>query len=122
MAAELITDRSRDNDGYHAVLIKDVDQVRILSRNCNDLTHDYSTIAAAGKRRSASRITLDDEIVALDASGRPTFQILQNRSKLPRLVSRTIYRPSCPVQADRSASNFRRSSPEGGRASWIVML
>lgn len=73
-------------DGYRAVLIKDAGQVRILSRNRNDLTRDYPMIAAAGKRLGASRITLDGEIVALDASGRPSFQILQNRSKRPRIV------------------------------------
>jgi len=73
-------------DGYRAVLVKDADQVHILSRKHNDLTRDYPSIAACGKRLTPSRVTLDGEIVALDANGRPSFQVLQNRSQRPQTV------------------------------------
>jgi len=73
-------------DGYRALLIKDADQTRILSRKHTDLTRDYPSIAASGKRLLASRATLDGEIVALDAQGRPSFQSLQNRARRPHIV------------------------------------
>jgi bifunctional non-homologous end joining protein LigD len=73
-------------DGYRAVLVKVADRVQILSRNRKDLTRVYPAIATAGKRLTADRITLDGEIVALDTSGRPSFQTLQNHSQRPRIV------------------------------------
>ena len=67
-------------DGYRAVVIKDGSRVRITSRNEKDLTANYPVIvAAAGKLRASSAI-LDGEVVALDPSGRPSFQALQHRA------------------------------------------
>ena len=73
-------------DGYRAVLIKDGGRVQILSRKHTDLTRDYPSIAASGRRLAPSRVTLDGEIVALDERGRPSFQSLQNRARRPHTV------------------------------------
>jgi bifunctional non-homologous end joining protein LigD len=70
-------------DGYRALLIKDGQRVRIISRNQKDLTASYPAAAAAGARLDAASVVLDGELVALDADGRPSFQALQHRSAHP---------------------------------------
>jgi bifunctional non-homologous end joining protein LigD len=67
-------------DGYRALLLKNGSHVQLRSRNDNDLTATYPTIAAAARRLDAETLLLDGEIVALDAKGRPSFQALQHRS------------------------------------------
>ena len=54
--------------------------MKLVSRNQKDLTRDYPTIAAAVAALPTPSLQLDGEIVALDASGRPSFQALQHRS------------------------------------------
>jgi DNA ligase D-like protein (predicted ligase) len=71
-------------DGYRALLLKNGDRVQIRSRNDKDLTRTYPTIAAAGRRLNAPQAVIDGEIVAVDASGRPSFQALQHRSAHPK--------------------------------------
>jgi len=66
-------------DGYRALLIKHGDKVEIRSRNDNDLTAAYPGVQAAGRRLRAQTAIVDGEIVAVDASGRPSFQALQHR-------------------------------------------
>jgi bifunctional non-homologous end joining protein LigD len=70
-------------DGYRALIIKDSQQVRIISRNEKNLTVSYPGIVAAAARLNASSAILDGEVVALDANGRPSFQALQHRSAYP---------------------------------------
>jgi len=67
-------------DGYRALLLKDGPRVRLRSRNDRDMTATYPTIAAAGQRLRAEQVVVDGEIVAVDATGRPSFQALQHRS------------------------------------------
>jgi bifunctional non-homologous end joining protein LigD len=71
-------------DGYRALLLKDGNRIRILSRNDKDLTHMYPTVAAAGLRLKAEQAVVDGEIVALAKDGRPSFQALQHRSSHAR--------------------------------------
>jgi DNA ligase D-like protein (predicted ligase) len=70
-------------DGYRALLLKNGDQVQIRSRNEKDLTRVYPSVTAAGLRLRADQAILDGEIVAVDASGRPSFQALQHRTAHP---------------------------------------
>ena len=67
-------------DGYRAIAAKDGSRVKLVSRNQKDLTRDYPAVAAAMAALSTPSLQLDGEIVALDASGRPSFQALQHRS------------------------------------------
>jgi bifunctional non-homologous end joining protein LigD len=67
-------------DGYRALLLKDHNNVQLRSRNDNDLTATYPTIATAAQKLRAEDALLDGEIVALDPKGRPSFQALQHRS------------------------------------------
>ena len=70
-------------DGYRALLIKDGNNVQIRSRNNKDLTRMYPAVADAGQRLKADQAVVDGEIVALDSSGRPSFQALQHRGSYP---------------------------------------
>ena len=67
-------------DGYRALLLKDHNHVQLRSRSDNNLTATYPTIHAAAQKLKAATAVVDGEIVALDPSGRPTFQALQHRS------------------------------------------
>lgn len=68
-------------DGYRALLLKDGDSIRILSRRDNDLTRSYPSIVGAAANLGATRVILDGEIVAIDENGRPSFQALQHPRK-----------------------------------------
>lgn len=70
-------------DGYRALLLKNDGKIQIRSRNNKDMTTVYPSIATAGTQLNAVRATLDGEVVAVDASGRPSFQALQHRSSHP---------------------------------------
>jgi bifunctional non-homologous end joining protein LigD len=67
-------------DGYRALLLKHGARVEIRSRNNKDLTSTYPTVAAGAARLRAESTVVDGEIVAIDASGRPSFQALQHRT------------------------------------------
>jgi DNA ligase D-like protein (predicted ligase) len=71
-------------DGYRAILLKDGERVEIRSRNNKDLTRTYPSVHAGGRKLNARSAILDGEVVALDSSGRPSFQALQHRTAHPR--------------------------------------
>jgi len=56
--------------------------VELRSRNGIDVTKAYPGIAAALSRQPVSTVTFDGEIVAIDAGGRPSFELLQQRMNL----------------------------------------
>ena len=64
-------------DGYRALAIKTGGKVQLRSRNDNDFTERYSSVAAA-LRAMSDETVLDGEIAALDEEGRPSFNLLQN--------------------------------------------
>ena len=71
-------------DGYRALLLKSGAGIELRSRNNKDLTNAYPSVLAAGRKLRADSLVLDGEVVALDASGRPSFQALQHRSAHPK--------------------------------------
>jgi bifunctional non-homologous end joining protein LigD len=73
-------------DGYRALLIKDGNRTRIVSRNEKDLSAAYPAVLAAARRLNARAAVVDGELVAVDSSGRPSFQALQHRSAHPGYV------------------------------------
>jgi bifunctional non-homologous end joining protein LigD len=66
-------------DGYRALLMKDGGHVEIRSRRDNELTRTYPGVAAETLLVNADQVVLDGEVVAVDDSGRPSFQALQHR-------------------------------------------
>jgi DNA ligase D-like protein (predicted ligase) len=78
-------------DGYRAIAEKKNARVRIYSRNHNDLTRQYPSVAAAINRLAPAQLVLDGEIVALDARGRPSFQALQHRASTPLTIAYYLF-------------------------------
>jgi bifunctional non-homologous end joining protein LigD len=67
-------------DGYRAIAIKNGSNIEIRSRNNKDLTKAYPAVCSAVRTVKTQSVVLDGEIVAVDSSGRPSFQALQHRS------------------------------------------
>jgi bifunctional non-homologous end joining protein LigD len=67
-------------DGYRAITFIDGGRARLVSRNRNDLTAQFSELATLAKYVKAERAILDGEIVALDDAGRPSFSLMQQRT------------------------------------------
>ena len=64
-------------DGFRAMALKQGRQVRLLSRKEKDLGGEFPEIAEDLGRLGAKEAIIDGEIVALDAKGRSSFQLLQ---------------------------------------------
>jgi bifunctional non-homologous end joining protein LigD len=64
-------------DGYRALAIKTGGTVRLRSRNDKDFTKRYPGVVAAFSAMPDETV-IDGEVVALDAAGKPAFQLLQN--------------------------------------------
>src|SRR5437016_1969675 len=70
-------------DGYRLQAIKHGDKVRLYSRRGSDFTKKFAPIATAVSKIRQSAFVLDGEAVVVDAQGKPSFQMLQNRASLP---------------------------------------
>jgi bifunctional non-homologous end joining protein LigD len=60
--------------------VKEGQRVILLSRNLNDATAQYSSVARMVAQLPADRALLDGEIVAVDENGLPSFQALHHQS------------------------------------------
>jgi bifunctional non-homologous end joining protein LigD len=64
-------------DGWRALALKGGNQTRLLSRNEKDLGAKFPEIMESVAALNAQDAIVDGEIVALDAKGRSSFQLLQ---------------------------------------------
>ncbi len=73
-------------DGYRLLASRGSGPPRLFSRNGNDLASSFPEVSRAVGALPLGRVLLDGEVVALDESGRPSFQRLQQRAKLTRPI------------------------------------
>ncbi len=67
-------------DGYRAIAFIENGRLRLVSRNQNDLTAQYSDLHDIPKFVDAKTAVLDGEIIALDENGRSSFSLMQQRT------------------------------------------
>jgi bifunctional non-homologous end joining protein LigD len=67
-------------DGYRAVAFIADGKARLVSRNQNDLTPRYPELKDLPQFVKAKTAILDGEVVALDAEGRASFSLMQQRT------------------------------------------
>ena len=110
-------------DGYRAVAFIEDGRVRLVSRNQNDLTAQFSELGSLPQFVNAQRAILDGEIVALDEEGRPSFSLIQQRTGL-QPGKRRLARREAPSSADwkaflprSAAASTRRSARTIGSKS-----
>jgi bifunctional non-homologous end joining protein LigD len=84
-------------DGYRAVAFIENGKVRLVSRNQNDLTGQYSELDDLPKLVKAKNAILDGEIAALDEQGRASFSLMQQRTGIRSGGRRTAGRPDVPI-------------------------
>jgi len=82
-------------DGVRALVYSRPGELRVESRNLNEVTDSYPELARLNRALSWHSAVLDGEIVALAARGRPSFAALQgrmhvaSRAQARRLAERT---------------------------------
>ncbi|WP_420363515.1 ATP-dependent DNA ligase [Curtobacterium aetherium] len=83
-------------DGVRALATVRDGTVRLRSRNGNDLTDQYPELQELAERAGVDGV-FDGEVVALDARGRPSFQLLQDRMGLTKPREVAAARRETPV-------------------------
>ncbi len=73
-------------DGYRLLAEAGSRAPHLFSRNGNDLSSSFPEVSRAVAGLPVSQFVLDGEVVALDETGRPSFQRLQLRAKLSRAL------------------------------------
>jgi len=71
--------------------------VRLVSRNHNDLTARFSELRALSKSVKARQVILDGEVVVLDDQGRPSFSLMQQRTGLRSHGRQTMPNGDLPI-------------------------
>jgi bifunctional non-homologous end joining protein LigD len=84
-------------DGVRALVFRQGGAVILRSRNGLDVTDQYPTLAREVAESVGTDAVLDGEIVALDAKGRPSFQLIQKRLNLGTSADRQRADRDVPV-------------------------
>jgi bifunctional non-homologous end joining protein LigD len=84
-------------DGYRVLATRSRGEPRLLTRNGNDYSAGFPEVLRAIAALPFDRLVLDGEVVALDESGRPSFQRLQSRARLSRPIDIRHAAVSTPV-------------------------
>jgi DNA ligase D-like protein (predicted ligase)/DNA ligase D-like protein (predicted polymerase)/DNA ligase D-like protein (predicted 3'-phosphoesterase) len=72
-------------DGYRLLVEADHGEVRLRSRSGRDLTEEFPQLGSLAADLADHQAVLDGEVVALDASGVPSFSAMQNRARATRI-------------------------------------
>ena len=84
-------------DGYRAIAFVENGKVRLVSRNQNELTARYPELKDMPDFIKAKTAVLDGEVVALDADGRASFSLMQQRTGFRPGGKRAAEKADVPV-------------------------
>jgi bifunctional non-homologous end joining protein LigD len=84
-------------DGYRSVAFLEDGQLRLVSRNQNDMTALYPELGDLPRSVRARHAVLDGEVVAVDEQGRPSFSLMQQRTGIRHGRFRAPGRTEVPV-------------------------
>jgi len=84
-------------DGYRAVAFFENGRVRLVSRNQNELTARYPELKDLANSVKAKTAILDGEVVALDADGKASFSLMQQRTGFRPGGKRAAAKADVPV-------------------------
>jgi bifunctional non-homologous end joining protein LigD len=72
-------------DGYRLLIEADHGNLRLRSRSGRDVTKEYPELRSLAGDLADHHVVLDGELVALDKSGVPSFNEMQNRNRATRV-------------------------------------
>jgi ATP-dependent DNA ligase len=114
MVADLPEDRHRwllepKLDGYRVVGVKDSGRTTIYSMDNKIYNQEFPAIYDAFSALFAKQVVVDGEIVAVEPTGRPNFNALQNRNstKLPIFITPSI---ACTGKVGTSSTRQLKSA------------
>jgi bifunctional non-homologous end joining protein LigD len=84
-------------DGYRSIVFLDGSDVRLVSRNQNEMTSLYPELQDIATHVKAKQAVLDGEIVAFDEEGRPSFSLMQQRAGIRSGIKRSRPNSAIPV-------------------------
>ena len=84
-------------DGYRSIAFLDGGDVRLVSRNQNEMTSLYPELQDIATHIKAKQAVLDGEIVAFDDEGRPSFSLMQQRAGIRSGIKRSRPNAEIPV-------------------------
>jgi bifunctional non-homologous end joining protein LigD len=84
-------------DGYRVLAFIEGKEVRLRSRRGLDLSESFPRLTEELARQAVGGMILDGEIVAFDASGKPSFNALQNRVQAKSAAELAAAEQNAPV-------------------------
>ena len=69
-------------DGYRILAVKQNNQTRLMTRNNNDWTNKFKSVAQEIDKLAIANVIFDGEIIVLDENQHSDFQLLQNIIKM----------------------------------------
>ncbi|HEY1840809.1 MAG TPA: ATP-dependent DNA ligase [Mycobacterium sp.] len=72
-------------DGYRLLVEANHGELRLRSRSGRDITKEFRQLSSVAAELAGHHAVLDGEVVALDASGVPSFSEMQNRARATRI-------------------------------------
>jgi len=112
-------------DGYRVLVFVEDKEVRLRSRRGLDLTNAFPKLVAELAQQAVKGMVLDGEIVAFDASGKPSFAALQERVQLKTEREIAAADRGSPVvlycfDLPHFAGIDLRSAPYSDRRRWLA--
>ena len=110
-------------DGYRILAYKEGAKVTLLSRNGNDRTATFASIAASVAKLPDGSILLDGEVVAFDSKSVSRFQLLQ-RGDVPNAfaVFDVLYRGDRDLRREALSTRRRELEDAIGKESGQLFL